>query len=81
MVVVTAVIAVAVVLVLSDRWRRGALVFGGATLLAGVFRLFLADARVGLLAVRGKRFDVAALFALGTAIVWLAASIDPLGTG
>ena len=81
MLVVVLVVVVAVVLVLADRWRRGALVFGAATLLAGGFRLALPEARVGLLAVRGRRFDSAALLFVGTAIVALAASIDPLGTG
>ncbi|KAA0022707.1 DUF3017 domain-containing protein [Antrihabitans cavernicola] len=81
MVVVVAVIVAAVVLVLSDRWRRGAIVFGVATLLAGAFRFVLPDDQVGLLHVRSKRLDAGALFVVGTAIVWLAFSIDPLGTG
>ncbi|MBP1162905.1 hypothetical protein ABIC28_000444 [Rhodococcus sp. PvR044] len=74
------VVLVAVVFVLADRWRRGAFVFGLATLLAAGFRLCLPTERVGLLAVRGQRFDVGALTAVGAAIVWLAVSIDPLGT-
>lgn len=78
---VTLVIAAAVVLVLADRWRRGAFVFGGAVLLAGVLRWILDDAQVGLLQVRGKKFDVAAMLVVGGMIVALAASIDPLGTG
>ena len=81
LVFVMIVIGVAVVLVVSDRWRRGAIVFGVATLIAAAFRLFLPKDQVGLLAVRGKWFDAAALFTIGTAIVVLAASIDPLGTG
>ncbi|WP_072687276.1 DUF3017 domain-containing protein [Rhodococcus marinonascens] len=81
MLVVLVVIAVAVVFVLADRWRRGAFVFGTATLLAAVFRLLMPSERVGLLAVRSKPFDVSALVAVGGAIVWLAVSIDPLGTG
>mgnify|MGYP002652369596 CR=1 FL=1 len=81
MVAVLAVIAVAVLFVLSDRWRRGAVVFGVATLLAGGFRAIFSDDSVGLLAVRSRRFDTAALLAVGTLIVALAASIDPLGTG
>ncbi len=81
LVFVMIVIGVAVVLVFSDRWRRGAIIFGVATLLAAAFRLFLPKDQVGLLAVRGKWFDAAALFTIGTAIVVLAASIDPLGTG
>lgn len=78
---VTLVIAAAVVFVLADRWRRGAFVFGGAVLLAGVLRWILDDAQVGLLQVRGKKFDVAAMLVVGGMIVALAASIDPLGTG
>ncbi|AOW92147.1 hypothetical protein BFN03_03980 [Rhodococcus sp. WMMA185] len=81
MLAVLAVIVVAVVFVLADRWRRGAFVFGAATLLAAVFRLMMPSERVGLLAVRSKPFDVGALTAVGGAIVWLAVSIDPLGTG
>lgn len=81
MVVVVAVVALAVVFILSERWRRGALVFGSATLLGAAFRLCLPTDRVGLLAVRGRWFDVGAMTAVGAAIVLLAASIDPLGTG
>lgn len=80
MLAVLLVIAVAVVFVLAERWRRGAFVFGVATLLAAIFRLTMPSERVGLLAVRSKPFDVGALVAVGGAIVWLAVSIDPLGT-
>ncbi|UYP17930.1 DUF3017 domain-containing protein [Rhodococcus sp. Z13] len=79
--VVTVVIAAAVLLVIVDRWRRGAFVFGGATILAGVLRWVLDEDSVGLLAVRSKTFDVAALLVVGGMVVALAASIDPLGTG
>jgi hypothetical protein len=81
MVVVTLVIVVAVVFVASDRWRRGAFFFGGATLLAAAFRLCLPTARVGLLAVRSKPFDVGALTLLGSSILFLAATINTLGVG
>ncbi|QIS09127.1 DUF3017 domain-containing protein [Nocardia arthritidis] len=79
MLVVTVVIVLAVILVASDRWRRGALFFGGATLLAAAFRLCLPTDRVGLLAVRSKPFDVGALTLLGTAIVLIAYTVNPLG--
>lgn len=71
----------ALVLVLLDRWRRGAFTFGVATLLAAWFRLILPETQAGLLAVRTRRFDVAVLAAFGGMIVWLTLSIDPLGTG
>lgn len=80
MVAVGFVILIAVVFVLAERWRRGSFVFGLAVLLAAGFRLILSDDRAGLLVVRSKTFDVAALLAVGGTIVWLAVSIDPLGT-
>ncbi|WP_081706580.1 DUF3017 domain-containing protein [Nocardia sp. CNY236] len=79
MAVVAVVMVAAVVFVVFDRWRRGALVFGGATLLAAVFRLCLPTVRVGLLAVRSKPFDVGALTLLGSSIMFLAVTIDTLG--
>lgn len=79
MLLVVLVIGVAVVFVAQDRWRRGALFFGGATLLAAALRLCLPAARVGLLAVRSKPFDVGALTLLGSAIVFIAATINTLG--
>ncbi len=80
MLAVLLVVAVAFGLVLADRWRRGALVLGGAALLAAGFRAVLAPDQVGLLAVRGKGFDVVSMTVVGAAIMTLAASIDPLGT-
>lgn len=81
MVIVALVILVAVVFVASDRWRRGAFFFGGATLLAAAFRLCLPTVSVGWLAVRSKPFDVATLSIFGSAIVFLAATINTLGVG
>lgn len=81
MMVVTLVILLAFAFVAWDRWRRGALFFGGATLLAAAFRLCLPTARVGLLAVRSRPFDVATLTLLGAVIVTLAATISTVGVG
>ncbi|QBJ98563.1 DUF3017 domain-containing protein [Rhodococcus sp. ABRD24] len=80
MLAVLLVVAAAFVLVIADRWRRGAFVLGGAMLLAAVLRAILAPERVGLLEVRGKWFDVGAMTLVGVAIIGLAVSIDPLGT-
>lgn len=81
MLLVVAVLLVAVVFVAQDRWRRGAYVIGGATLLAAALRACLPTARVGLLAVRGKPFDVGAYAVLGGAVIALAATINSLGVG
>jgi len=78
--VVLIVIVAALALVLADRWRRGSFILGVATVLAAGFRLFVPENRIGLLAVRSRAFDVSALALVGGAIVFLSASIDPLGT-
>ncbi|MGG7103105.1 DUF3017 domain-containing protein [Rhodococcus sp. 24CO] len=77
---VLAVIAAAVVLVLADRWRRGSLVLGVAVIIGAAARWCFPQDRVGLLAVRGKKFDTAAMGVMGALIVSLALTIDPLGT-
>lgn len=79
--IIAAFLLLALILVISDRWRRGAFVIGVATLLAAWFRLILPEIQAGLLVVRSRPFDVAALAAMGATILWLTLSIDPLGTG
>nr|WP_253647824.1 DUF3017 domain-containing protein [Williamsia deligens] len=74
-------VIIAFAFVVADRWRRGAFVFGGAALLASVLRALLPASRVGLLQVRGRFVDVVATALTGGLIIWLAASIDALGTG
>ncbi|MFI5777273.1 DUF3017 domain-containing protein [Nocardia sp. NPDC051570] len=76
---VVAVLVVAAVLLAQDRWRRGAFVIGGATLLAAALRLCLPTLRVGVLAVRSKPFDVGAYTVLGGSIIVVAATINSLG--
>jgi hypothetical protein len=77
---VMTVVVVAAVFLIFDRWRRGAFVFGSAALLAALLRAMLPTSRVGLLEVRGRFADVVATTLAGVAILWLATSIDPLGT-
>lgn len=74
------VVAIAAALVLFDRWRRGAFVFGSALLLGAVLRALIPTSRVGLLQVRGRFFDVTTMASAGALILWLSTSIDPLGT-
>lgn len=77
---VTAVFVAALGLVIVDRWRRGALVAGIGVGLGAALRMVLSDDNAGLLAVRSKTFDVAAMTAVATAMAYLALTIDPLGT-
>lgn len=71
---------IAGILVLVDRWRRGAFLFGGSLAFGAVLRALLPASRAGLLQVRGRAFDVAALTTLATVVLWMAITIDPLGT-
>jgi hypothetical protein len=74
-------VAVALAFVFFERWRRGAFLLGLVALAAAALRLVVPDQRARLLGVRSKRFDVAFYVGIGAVILWLAASIDSLGTG
>lgn len=72
---------VALGFVMFERWRRGAFILGVVALAAAVLRGALPDARARLLGVRGKWFDVLVYTVFGGVVLWLAMSIDSLGTG
>lgn len=80
LIVVVGVILVAVMLVIAGRWRRGAVVLGAAALLTSFLRATTPEERIGVLAVRSRPVDVISLALVGSVIVWIALSIDPLGT-
>lgn len=71
---------VALVLVIAGFWRRGALMIGIGVGVAMMLRLFLPEDRVGVLAVRSRRLDVATMGTFCAAVVYIAWTIDPLGT-
>lgn len=75
------IFAAAFVLVGANFWRRGALLIGIGVGVAAVLRLVLSDDRAGLLMVRGKSIDLVTTALVGTAMVYIASTIDPLGTG
>ena len=77
---VIGIIVVAAALVLIDRWRRGTFVFGSAMLFGAVLRAAIPAHSVGLLQVRSKPFDIAAMASMGAMMLWLSTSIDALGT-
>ena len=68
-------------LVGANFWRRGSLLIGIAVGVAAVLRLVLSDDRAGLLVVRSKGIDFMTTAAVGAAMVYIAWTIDPLGTG
>lgn len=71
---------VAAVLVAAGFWRRGALMIGIGVGVAAALRLLLPTDRVGVLAVRSRRLDVATMVTLSAVVLYIAWTIDPLGT-
>lgn len=56
--VVLSIVVAALLLIALDYWRRGTFALGFSMLLAAVFRLVLSERTIGVLAVRGKGFDL-----------------------
>ena len=72
--------AAAFVLVVAGYWRRGALVMAIGVGLAAALRLVLSDERAGLLAVRSRGVDFVTTATVSAAMLYIAWTIDPLGT-
>ncbi|KCB75379.1 DUF3017 domain-containing protein [Mycobacterium tuberculosis] len=78
---VGSIFAVGFVLVGANFWRRGALLIGIGVGVAAVLRLVLSEERAGLLVVRSKGIDFVTTVTVAAAMVYIASTIDPLGTG
>ena len=70
----------AFVLVVAGYWRRGALVIGIGVAVAAALRLALTDDRAGLLVVRSKGIDFVTMATVSASVIYIASTIDPLGT-
>jgi uncharacterized membrane protein len=77
---VAAIFSLALVLVAAGFWRRGALLIGIGVGVAAGLRLLLPDEQAGLLVVRSKRIDFATMATVCAVVVYIAFTIDPLGT-
>jgi len=77
---VVLIFVAAFALAAANFWRRGALLIGIGAGLAAVLRLALTDDRAGLLVVRSKGIDFATMASVAAAMVYIAWTIDPLGT-
>jgi hypothetical protein len=69
------VAAVGMLQVLTEHWRQGSALLGGALLVAAVLRGVLPPPRAGLLAIRGRVVDVVCYTAFGIAVLLLALTI------
>ena len=64
-------------LVALGYWRRGILLVGGTFLVSATLRAVVPEEHKGLLAVRGRGFDIAWTTLLGTSLLVLGVVIDP----
>ncbi|MCA4753775.1 DUF3017 domain-containing protein [Mycolicibacterium fortuitum] len=78
--VVGLIFIAAFVLVVAGYWRRGALIIGIGVGAAAALRLALTDDRAGLLVVRSRTIDFATTATVSAAVLYIAWTIDPLGT-
>jgi xanthine/uracil permease len=78
--VVVLIFMVAFTLAAENFWRRGALLIGIGVGIAAVLRLTLTEERAGLLMVRSKGTDFVTMALVAAAMVYIAWTIDPLGT-
>ena len=67
-------------LVALGYWRRGALIMAIGVGAASALRLSLPEDRVGLLAVRTRTVDVLTTASVSAVMLYIAWTIDPLGT-
>lgn len=73
---VVVIVLVGVGLVMGHRWRAGLVLVGGGLIVGAACRALLRESRVGLLAVRGRMFDVIALAVAGGTLIVLAQSLS-----
>jgi hypothetical protein len=71
----------ALVLACANFWRRGARLIGMGVGAAATLRLVLSDARAGVLVVRSRGLDFATMATVAAGMLYVAWTIDPLGTG
>jgi hypothetical protein len=67
--------AVGMVRVLTQHWREGAVLLGGALIVAALLRMLLPTERVGMLAVRSRPIDVLCYTAFGVVMIVIAMTI------
>ncbi|MBA3743189.1 DUF3017 domain-containing protein [Sporichthya sp.] len=77
LVTVLAVCTAGVLVVLSEHFRRGTVLFAGGLVLAAGLRALLPSESAGLLVVRGRLVDVITLTALGLGVLLAALVVPP----
>lgn len=78
--VVGLIFVAAFVLAGANFWRRGALLIGIGAGVAAALRLVLSPEKAGMLVLRDRGLDFATMTTAATVMLYIAATIDPLGT-
>jgi len=73
--IVLAIVAFGLLLIAFAYWRRGTVALGFAMLMAGLLRAVLSERVIGVLAVRGKGFDLTFYFVVGAVMAALAIGV------
>ncbi len=73
--IVLAIVAFGLLLIAFAYWRRGTVALAFAMLLAALLRAVLSERVIGVLAVRGKYFDVSCYLAVGLMMLALAVGV------
>jgi hypothetical protein len=73
--IVLAIVAFGLVLIALAYWRRGTAALALVMLLAGLLRAVLSERVIGVLAVRGKGFDVSFYLLVGAMMATLAVTV------
>lgn len=68
------------VFALTEHWRRASFTLGAALLWLSVVRMTCDSKVLGVLAVRSRQFDAIYTAVIGAAMVFLATSVDSLGS-
>ncbi|WP_295625613.1 DUF3017 domain-containing protein [uncultured Corynebacterium sp.] len=63
-----------------ERWRRATFTLGMTMIYLGVLRQYLPDSLLGVFSVRSRRFDLWFCLLTGGGMVFLASSVDALGS-
>lgn len=63
-----------------ERWRRATFTLGLTMMYLALLRQYLPDSLIGLFSVRSRTFDLVFGLFLGGSMVFLAASVDALGS-
>ena len=64
----------------TEHWRRATFTLGAVMVWVAVLRMTCDSKLIGLIAVRSRRFDALFCTGVGAAMMWLAWSVDSLGS-